>query len=188
MPNTKYNTSCKIVRRWVLLGIPIIFIVGSLMHFVYDWSGNLKIVGIFAPVNESVWEHLKLGYWPILIWWIVGYFILGRKNISSVSQWFVSCVVAELSCLLFIISFFYSYTGAFGIESLILDILSFFLGVTIGQITALHIYTYAKTNFISLFLSKIILVLLALAFVVFTFAPPHIPIFMDPITNQYGIQ
>jgi hypothetical protein len=37
------------IQKWVLCGIPVIFIVGSLMHFVYDWSGKVFIVGIFAP-------------------------------------------------------------------------------------------------------------------------------------------
>lgn len=46
-------------KSWILLGIAVISIIGSLMHFVYDWSGKAIIVGIIAPTNESIWEHLK---------------------------------------------------------------------------------------------------------------------------------
>ena len=125
-------------QNWILLGIPVLIIVGSLMHFVYEWSGNSIIVGIFAPINESVWEHLKMAFWPMLIWWLLGYFLLSINNKISAEEWFVSCAIAEIICLLVIVSFYYTYTGALGIESLILDIFSLFLGVAVGQCLALH--------------------------------------------------
>lgn len=175
------------VRRWIVLGIPVLFIVGSLMHFIFEWSGNSTIVGIFAPVNESVWEHLKLTFWPMLVWWSVGYFFLRKTNEISADQWFVSCAVAMLVCPLVIVTFFYTYTGAFGIESLILDIFSLLLGLVVGQGLALHIYKYAELKPCSLYLAIAILVLLAIAFTVFTLAPPHIPVFKDSMTGNYGI-
>lgn len=175
------------VKSWIILGIPVLFIVGSLMHFVYEWSGNSVIVGIFAPVNESVWEHLKLTFWPMLIWWFVGYFILRKRHEISATQWFVSCAVAMLVCPLVIVTFFYTYTGALGIESLILDIFSLLLGLVMGQGLAYHVYKYAKLKPYSLYLAIAILVLLAIAFTVFTFAPPHIPLFQDSLTGNYGI-
>jgi hypothetical protein len=183
----KFFTSSKPAQTWIILGIPVLFIIGSLMHFAYDWSGESTIVGIFAPVNESVWEHLKMTFWPMLIWWFVGYFILTKRSTISASQWFVSCTVAEIVCPLVIVSFYYNYTGAFGIESLILDIFSLFLGIASGQLMALHVYKYAKHTK-SLFPFAIaILLFMALAFTVFTFYPPQIPLFMDSTTGKYGI-
>lgn len=187
MAKLKSFTSNRLAQIWIILGIPILFIIGSLMHFAYDWSGNLIIVGLFSPVNESVWEHLKLAFWPILFWWFAIYFLLRKNNNLSTSKWFVSCAVSESVCLLTIMSFYYTYTGALGIESLILDIFSLFLGITLGQITALHIFKYTKTNKISFVFAFIILILMAIAFIVFTFIPPRIPLFQDPITGQYGI-
>ncbi|PKM95072.1 MAG: hypothetical protein CVU84_07050 [Firmicutes bacterium HGW-Firmicutes-1] len=175
------------VQNCIYLGIPVLIIVGSLLHFVYEWSGNLTIVGLFAPTNESVWEHLKMTFWPMLIWWVVAYFVLSKSKIISATQWFVSCVVAILVCVLIIVSFFYTYTGAWGIESLILDIFSLFLGVAVGQILAFHVYLYANLKQICLYISIIILIFLAITFIVFTFAPPHIPLFMDSSTGKYGI-
>jgi len=49
-------SSRHLAQNWILLGIPVLSIVGALIHFVYEWSGNLTVVGIFAPTNESVWE------------------------------------------------------------------------------------------------------------------------------------
>lgn len=174
-------------QRWILLGIPVLFIVGFFMHYIYEWSGNSTIVGIFAPVNESVWEHLKLTFWPMLIWWITGYVIFAKSNKISASQWFSSCTFAELVCPLVVLCFYYTYTGAFGIESLILDIFSLFLGVAVAQGLALHVYKYAGFSQNYLYILVAILILLAVTFTVFTFTPPHIPLFKDSVTGKYGI-
>lgn len=174
-----------ISTKWILLGIPFIIILSFPLHFIYDWTGGQTIVGIFAPVNESVWEHLKLTFWPMLFWWVLGYFLL--KNKIDVEKWFVSCAVAEVVCILFILSFYYVYTGALGIESLVLDILSLILGVIVSQISAIHIYKYSNPTKRTFYFSIVVLMILAVAFIVFTFKPPHIPLFMDTISGMYGI-
>ena len=187
MNNSKSVQRNNSVQSWILWGIPVIFIVGSLIHFVYDWSGNSTIVALFAPVNESVWEHLKMSFWPMLAWWIAGYLVLRNTNHFSVLNWFCAGSLALVISPLVIVSFFYTYTSALGIESFLLDILSFILGITIGQLVALHVYKYGKPKPCCLFVAIAIIMLLAIAFIVFTFAPPHIPLFQDPLTGGYGI-
>ena len=54
--------SCKSVskpEKWILLGIPLLFSIGSILHFAYDFLMKIPLAGIFAPVNESIWEHEK---------------------------------------------------------------------------------------------------------------------------------
>lgn len=174
-------------RNWMLAGIPVLFTAGFFMHFIYEWSGNSAAAGIFTPVNESVWEHLKLTFWPMLIWWIAGYTAFGKKNNISQNQWFSSCTAAELICPLTVVCFYYTYTGAFGIEWLLLDIFSLLAGLAAAQGLALHIYKYTRLPWCCLYISAAILVLLAAAFAVFTFAPPHLPLFLDSATGKYGI-
>lgn len=173
-------TPINFAQKWILLGIPFLIVISFPLHYIYDWSGNSPIAGIFAPVNESVWEHLKLTFWPMLFWWLSGYFISGKNNIISASSWFTSCAVAEVACMLVIVSFFYTYTGALGIESLILDIFSLILGVILSQFLAIHIYNYSSPGHYCLNISVTILVILALSFTIFTFNPPNLPIFIDP--------
>ena len=173
-------------KLWILIGIPIIFLFGSLMHFAYDWSGQLAIVGIFTPVNESIWEHLKLSIYPTFFWWIIGFFSFNDDNISAY-RWFTCCVISVIISPIVITSFYYTYTGALGIHSLFLDIFSLFLGLLIAQCTALHIYNIAKINKFHFYLSMLISLLIVICFTIFTFSPPKLPIFMDPNTQQYGI-
>lgn len=164
-------------KKWFILGIPFISIVGSIMHFVYAWSGNNSIVGIFAPINESVWEHLKMTFWTTLFWWLFWYFMIKRSRNVSTARWFTACAVSIVICPLFITSFYYTYTGALGIHSLLLDISSLFIGVILAQIAAMHIYRFTRPKGFALFCSIIIILLPAAAFVLFTFFPPNLPLF-----------
>jgi len=187
MSGKKAVSAQKPIQNWMLFGIPVAFIVGSVMHFVYEWSGESTLVGIFAPVNESVWEHLKLPFWPLLVWWIIGYFVLKKNNEISPARWFSSAAAALWVCLIFIVVFHYTYTGIFGAESLLADILSMLLGLIVATALAWHMYKCADIKDSCLIWSLAAIVLLAAALVVFTFIPPQIPLFMDKNTGTYGI-
>lgn len=172
---------------WMLLGIPILFIAASPLHFVYEWTGDSVVAGLFTPVNESPWEHLKLTFWPILVWWIMGYLIFGRQKKGDFARFAVTCAISELFSAAFIIAFFYTAKGAFGAESLVLDIIMLFLGLFFGILLARHVYKQTKPGMFAAFISVVIILVMAAAVIYFTFAAPHLPIFMDPPTGTYGI-
>lgn len=173
--------------KWMLLAIPVVFIVSGPLHFLFDWTRRSVIAGLFAPVNESVWEHLKLSFWPILVWWLAGYLLLGRKKSGAPARFAVTCAISEVVCMLVITAFFYTYTGAFGIESLALDVLSLFLGLVVAVLTARHVVIHTRPGGAASFISVVVVVALAAAFICFTFAPPRLPVFQDPQTGTYGI-
>ena len=69
------------VLRWELAGILFVFLLGALLHFLFEWSGESRIVGLFASVNESVWEHFKQGFWPMFLYAAIEYrFLRGHVN------------------------------------------------------------------------------------------------------------
>ena len=171
---------------WFIIGIPIMFILGSLAHFAYDWSCKSAIIGIFTPVNESIWEHLKLSVYPTFIWYFIG-LILFLHRINWY-EWCVCCVFSILMSVIIITSFYYTYTGALGVHSFYIDIFSLFLGLAIAQGLSLYIYNNARLTILQFYLSIIIGSLIIFSFTLFTFVPPKLPIFMDPETKQYGIQ
>lgn len=171
---------------WFLLGTPVIFLLGSFMHFAYDLSGKSTLIGIFAPVNESIWEHLKLSVYPTFLWYALGFLLFENK--INMYNWFICCVFSVITSALVIVSFYYTYTGALGIHSLFLDIFSLFLGLLIAQVLSLHIYKYANIGILLFCLSIFISLIIFITFTKSTFSPPKLPIFMDPITQQYGIQ
>ena len=54
-----------------ITGYIAVAILGTLLHFVYEWSGSNMIVGLFSSTNESTWEHMKLAFYPMLIFSII---------------------------------------------------------------------------------------------------------------------
>lgn len=172
-------------EKWIILGIPILFIVGSFMHFLYELSGENIVVALFSPVNESVWEHFKMVVLPITLWWSLYYIVKGKKYKIDKNKWFTSALISLLVALILIPFMYYFYTGAFGVESVAVDIIILFLSIAFGQLLALHYYTYGDG--ISYIIPILIMIFIICIFMYFTFNPPHLPLFMDSQTGQYGI-
>jgi len=104
------------------------------LHFVYEWSGESLFVGIFSPINESVWEHLKLLFFPMSVWILIGYFIFGKKFKTYIP----SAVIGILSGMILIPMWFYTYTVFTGKPILFLDILSFIISVCVAFFITAH--------------------------------------------------
>jgi hypothetical protein len=164
------------------VGTLFIITLGSAFHFTYELSGNNPIVGSFSAINESVWEHLKLAFWPALIWMLIVWYPL--KN--SVNNFFPSKAIGVYIMVLFIPAIFYLHTAITGESIFLIDLDSFIAAVVIGQMVSYKLYRY-KLPKKSKIGAIIAMALLAIAFVIFTFYPPQLPIFQDPVTMQHGI-
>lgn len=164
-------------EKWIIRGVPVLFLFGSLMHFLYDLSGGNVIVGMFAPVNESVWEHLKMVLLPVVCWWTI-YFVVERGKYSiNKNKWFTGSLAALLTALITIPLLYYFYTEAFGTELLAVDIIILFFALLFGQLVGLHFYKY--TRGINSSIAICILTALIILFIIFTFFPPGLPLFQD---------
>ena len=140
------------------------------------------MVGVFSAVNESVWEHLKIAFWPALLDLILEY----RYVSKNANNFFFAKTLGIYSIMVIIPVIFYSYT-LFLEENLIIDIGSFIFAIVIGQLISYRLLISKKFAKIFELISIGALVILALAFVVFTFYPPQVDFFQDPNTGEYGI-
>ena len=181
------KTSTSSIINKIFLHTIILGILASISHFAYNLSGNNVIVGLFNPVNESVWEHLKFMFFPFLLWWIVMYLTKNKKCELSLHTWIVSAAVSLVIAPLSVVFLFYSYTGALGIEAVFIDILLVFISYFIALCTAFHFLKYSKPNKCVVIISVILIVVIFTAFIVFTVNPPQLPIFFDTVTKTYGI-
>ncbi len=168
----------------ILWGIPFIFFVASIFHFVYDISKNNFLVGLIAPVNESVFEHLKLIPIPLIAWWSIFYFL--NKDSVDIDLWFSCALVSLLTSLILVPLIFYFYTESFAVEFVIVDILILFIAVIIGQCLALHYYKHGTAFDYRISLGIIFGIIALFAF--FTVVPPKFPIFMETSSGTYGIR
>ena len=176
--------STKRVATYEIIGMLFIIFLGSALHFTYELSGKLTIVATFSAMNESVWEHLKLAFWPSLIWLLIEYLALKKQT----NNFLTAKTLGTYLMVVMIPIIFYLYTSITGKSIFAIDITSFIVAVVVGQIVS---YKLLKKNQLPRITDKVaivILVVLGIAFIVFTFYPPHLPIFQDLISRGYGIQ
>lgn len=171
------------VLAYELIGIVFIIMLGSLLHFTFEWSGNNPVVGAFSAVNESVWEHLKLAFWPTVLFALIEFVLLKRE----VTNFVLAKTVGVYLMVAIIPAIFYSYTAFTGESIFAIDISSFVIAVVVGQLVSYKLLTYRKMPRRSGWITLVLLLALAVAFVVFTFFPPQLTIFRDSLTGQYGI-
>ena len=161
-----------------IVGVLFTLILGSLLHFVYAWSGENALAGIFGAVNESVWEHLKLLFWPMVLFGVVEYFLYGKDNPAFLPLRVSSILLG----MLIIVAGFYTYSGILGYNYFPIDMLLFIFAVVFA-----YAFSYRKRNdsryatTCANIAALIVLLLLIAAFAIFTFAPPEIGLFADPL-------
>lgn len=156
--------------KYELVSTFSIMILGVLLHFAYDWSNHNIIISLFSSINESVWEHLKLIFYPTVLMTIIGNILFKgtHPNYLNVKTY------GLLWSLILIIVFFYTYSGILGRNIAFIDITSFFITVFIGQIISYR----NKDNFnCSSKISIIFLVIMVILFTFFTFYQPPIGLF-----------
>ncbi|MFX0039097.1 MAG: DUF6512 family protein [Promethearchaeota archaeon] len=173
----------KTILKWEMLGIIFVVMLGALFHFMFALLNYWSPLGAIFPVNESVWEHLKLPFWPLIIFSLIEYNYIKDKANNLILGKTISFIIS-ISTILIV---FYSYTAILGTELLIVDILSFVLGVIIGQLVSYKILMKEQLSKLYIKASWIILIGFGILFAVFTYFPPHLPIFQDSETGLYGI-
>ena len=165
------------IKTWQIIAALFCIILGVILHFTYEWSGENPIVGLFSAVNESTWEHLKLAFYPMVLIAIIGYFIIGNKS----NNYWTAQTIGIITAIIFIIVFFYSYTGIIGTNYAWLNIATFVMAIILGEYAIYQLLIsqkYYNAEAISIFF----LILLFLSFVLYTFNPPSIALFQAPIT------
>ena len=172
------------MKKIKVVGVLVIFALTVLYHFLYEWFPN-PVFSVLFPVNESIWEHMKLLYSGILTWGIVEYFILKRKNIKFTNYFSSLFLTLITSIIVYLILYLPLY-------SLFKENMFISIGLLIIVIILMGIFNYyliiRKEE--NRFLDKVSIILIILGYVVFlslTYDPPRNYIFYDTTENKYGI-
>lgn len=158
------------------LAFLIISVAGTVGHFLYEWTGSNFIVGLFFPVNESIWEHLKLLFFPTLVYSAVEFFKCQEKEN-------LICATAKSLFwgMISIIILFYTYSGVLGYRIDFLNILIYYIAVIITVVKKCKLYNKDRVcSKNSVIFSLIYLSLTALLFFVWSYLPPNIDLFVSP--------
>lgn len=170
--------------RAELAGAVLVFALGSALHFTYDWLGAWPPAAIVAAVNESVWEHLKIAFWPGLLWAVLR--SLGAHR-ASAAHWGARGI--GLLCVsLVIVLVFRAYTGAVGHNILAVDITLFGAAIVLGHVAYLACVAPMRRSRALRALGLAVLVAQIAAFAAFTHFPPTTALFEDSRNSRFGLE
>lgn len=172
----RYN---KKLLAYTIGGAVWVSVLGTLLHFAYEWSGSNRIVGLFTPVNESTWEHMKLLFFPMLVYILFEYFQLKEDFPGNLCGGFTGILGGTIAIPIL----FYGYTSILGRNFMAVDIAIYYISVIIGFAVSYYLADQCEQGIYKVAVSGII-ALLAIAFIIFTYNPPDSRIFMDPLKNN----
>ena len=153
------------------------------LHFLFEMTKGSVLVAPFCAVNESTFEHMKLLYFPLLIFSLIQY-----KYMGSFKDCFLWVKLIGILCGIFLIPvLYYTYTGALGISADWFNIAIFFISSAAAFFVEYLLFKNPPSFCPGCVTVIIIFCVLTAVFVLFTFMPPRIPLFKDPLTNGFGI-
>ncbi len=170
------------ISLWQLIGFAVTSLGGTLLHFLYDWTGGSALIAPISGVNESTWEHMKLLFFPLFVFALVQ----SRSFQDRTDFWCVK-LRGFLLGLTLIPVLFYTYNGVIGPSPDWINIAIFFIAAAATYLYETRRFEQEPVTCRAPKRAFLLLCLIGILFVVFTFATPHIGIFQDPVTGSYGI-
>lgn len=165
--------------RYSFISSIILFLVMSLVHFVYNIL-NIDIIAMFFPTNESIFQHMKMIFNSFFIYYLVLFFIRRRWNFNNI---FLTNLISVCICIVFFLSIYLPFRFRFG-EVMIFTFILLFISIWLGQYLSYNFLK--KDNYNSLnILSLMVIIITSLILAYFTFNPLHNDIFWDPDNETY---
>ena len=172
------------IRYHQFIAFSFTAIIGTLLHFLSDWTGQQPLVGAVSAVNESVWEHMKLLYVPMLIVALVQRLLLGGQHRCF---WCMK-LAGIVTGLALIPMLYYTYTGALGLRFSWVDISIYYLAAAAAYLMEGYLRRSEHRRNCPFEVPAIVMIIaIGFVFLVLTFYPPRIPLFQDPVTQLYGL-
>ena len=172
------------IPAWQTAGFLFTAVFGTFLHFLFDLSGGSIPAALVSAVNESIWEHMKLIYVPMMLFGVVEYFSFGK----TIPNFWCIKLTGLLAALVLIPVIYYSYTGIGGVNADWFNITIFFLAAGAAFYLETRLFQRDRACPLPGWFCLGAMLLIGGLFLLFTFRPPHIPLFRDPISGSYGFQ
>ena len=171
------------IRKLKIIGVVVAFFLCFPFHFIYD-SFPSFVTSIFAPVNESIWEHMKILFGSIILSGVIQKIIVVSKRLEFNNICFSNFVGAISSIPIFLIIFLPIYYN-FG-HNLVITIIIMFITIVISEYIAYKVMMmrdlYQENKTI------LYVVIVYIIFTILTYFPINNNLFIDPITGILGIK
>lgn len=172
-----------IMKKIKIYGVFIIMTLSVLSHFAYEWFNNF-IFSILFPVNECIWEHMKLMITPVLLFSFFEFFLY-KKNKNKINNFYFSYAISILvgiASYLTIYLFIHYFIGHFMLLSIFLLFLDYIL-IEFLSYFIMNTSNIKYSNIIGCFL----IVIMYFIFYYLTYYPPNTYLFYDTKSGSYGI-
>jgi hypothetical protein len=169
------------VSFWMILPLGVL---GSLLHFLFDWTKHNRLVAVFAAVNESYWEHIKIAVWPVMLAQLALFLSGGHQNPSFIP----AATIALYSIPISMVGLVFAYKTLTKRNILWIDITVFFMTIAIAQTLFVLVLDQLRPTLATIIVAVFFLLGLIVAFGLFTLRPPREPDpFIDPLNQKYGL-
>lgn len=165
------------LKAWQIIGFIFTGAVGVFLHFLYDLTGESILVAPFSAINESIFEHMKLLFFPMFAFALIQNRYIGKNHEDF---WCVK-LIGILSGTILIPVLYYTLNGAFGTLPDWTNIAIFFLTALISYILETRLFRRENKIFNSGKNAFFALCLIAVIMASLTFLPLDIPLFWDPL-------
>ncbi|TCT14380.1 hypothetical protein EDC18_106184 [Natranaerovirga pectinivora] len=153
-----------------------------LLHDAYSETG-LHFLSYISAVNESIYEHMKMTFFSLLIVYVILFFIVGKRYNNYWFGKFCALIIAPFLVMVL----YYTYSGVLGYNILWIDILIGVLAILTGQIISYYIISKTRIMLFNNFIWFLLVVLLAVIFSTLTYNPIHIDLFKDNRSGRFGV-
>lgn len=171
------------LKLWKIIGIFIVFLLCFPLHFIYEWLPN-SFFSIFLPVNESIWEHMKLIFTSYFLYEVIEYIILKKKNISVNNFFLQTFIVPIIGIIVYLIIFMPLYY-IFG-ENMFISISLLFIVIVLEEIISYFLLQYKEIDNQRI-IGIIGILLTYIIFGILTYQPLKNDLFYDTVEGKYGI-
>lgn len=172
----------KSIPCWQIAGFVFTAILGTFLHFLFDMTGGSLWAALFSAVNESIWEHMKLLFYPMFLFALIEYRFWGKDYKQF---WCVKLLGMALGLLLIPV-IYYTYTGILGQSADWFNVTIFFIAAGVAYWVQAKQFQKGTPCRLHPAIAFVLICLMAVVFTVLTFLPPSIPFFQDPVTGTYG--
>lgn len=173
----------KRLLRLEIAGPFIVFTLATLLHFIYDLSPNV-LTALFGAVNESIWEHIKIFSIAYLFYGFIE--LLWARPVLR--RFLVAKTVGVICQGVFITLVYYTYTAFTQKPLLIVDLIIGFTAAAVGFWMSWRLYSGDRDIEKYFLTSVMLLFLILMCLLCFTYFPPRAELFRDVITGEYGIK
>lgn len=167
----------KKIKSVAVIGI---FLISVGVHFIYDLFPNV-LFSFFFPINESIFEHMKIIFTSTLLYGIIDY-VLIKKNSISFNNFSFQLFFSAISSIVIFLLIYLPIHYLLG-EYLVVTLIILFITYIISQVISYILLKHPDLDILNK-LALVLIILVYINFIVLTYTDDKDDFFYDTYSNS----